>query len=681
MLLGTDFIFIFATFSLSFLLGLPFLLLVPSSHFHNKYLASPIFGYGFIGFLTTVLYKHRVSELFLFKILWMIGFLILGIALYQKFKTSRQWIQWTKTNTLLVFFLFLAFTLIFLPYWVGGLQFSGFQGWIWDQFAYIGSALTYQHKTFAQVIGSNGYSYIQDPVSLMGAIEIGRRPTVAILFGFFSEISPEETYRWGYLYVAFFVTNGILAATFLMRNIFHCSTARALMVASAFFVGFWGQVYIDFNAWSMSSVIPILLLVVTYVCTAARHIGTQNPLTIFELFPLSCLIGFAFYLYPEDSMFHLPGLVAIVIVANFINLKQQLSKKNIISSFKVILAGVAGLFLCVFFWQGTIGYLMFAAKFAAQNVMTRAVYGEYLLPMFGQANWLGPLLDKAVYYSGTTVHSENQGVVLSYILKHIFVDGHLEVLYYLIVDGFYGFLGVYFFTPLASVTPFIQEFWRALLAINMIAFIGYQFKSYIQAASKFRLFFVFVGLICTILICFLCATRIFAMARGIFYVAPYCFILFFIPFLSSEKIVSYKNTFYIFLILSQFGFGVARIVFAAQHHLPLYSLPYSFARAHYFPEAQTQYDWNLSRFDAALNNCHRVYVDISNGWQEYAVVYYLYSKNKEFVKKLPVRTSFWAVDPIGYQALNGMEDCTFSTIKKIMNHVEFNELQLTPYQR
>jgi len=175
--------------------------------------------------------------------------------------------------------------------------------------------------------------------------------------------------------------------------------------------------------------------------------------------------------------------------------------------------------------------------------------------------------------------------------------------------------------------------------------------------------------------------RPYGMARGIYYVAPYGLMLFFIPFLLSEKIFTYKNTFFIILLLSQFGFSVARIINVSEHKFPIYPLPYAFGRSYYFPEGHISYDWNLSRFDSSLVNCHRIYIDVPNEWQEYFIVYYLYSKNIEFVKKYPVKTTFWAEVPLGYQTLNGKEDCVFSTIKKTRNQTVFHELRLTPYQR
>ena len=63
------------------------------------------------------------------------------------------------------------------------------------------------------------------------------------------------------------------------------------------------------------------------------------------------------------------------------------------------------------------------------------------------------------------------------------------------------------------------------------------------------------------------------------------------------------------------------------------------------------------------------------------MAFYLYAKEKEFVKKFPVKTSVWATTPIGYQTFNGTEDCELTTTEKILsNNKTFNELQLTPYR-
>lgn len=680
MLFGMDCLFILSTFTLIFLIGLPFLYLVPSSAFNNKYLISPIFGYGVAGFLATVLYKAGLSHLHLYEILCFIAICILSTLIYKRRTIFNKFSIHSRQNIIILTMWVSALILILIPYWLGGTQFSVYQGWIWDQFSYLGAALTFHHKSYAQVMASTGDSFLHAPVSLFGAIEISRRPTIEFLYSLLTQPVPHEMYRYGYLYLAMFVSNSILAATFLITNIFNCSIYRALIVAIAIFVGFWGQSYIDFNAWAMTGAMPILLLVVTYVIIAARNIQSQTPLKLINLIPLSCLIAFALYIYPEDSIFHLPGLLAILLMVNFIGWKFQNKKNMLVPTSKVFLAILIGLSLSALFFTATIGYFLWAAGFSAQNIMTQAVYGDYLQPIFGQANWFRPLLFAAVNFSTTTVNVENQGVVLLYILKKIFIEGHPELIYYGIVDGFYGFFGMYFLTPLASLAQSTQEIWRGVLAIGLVGFLWFNFKSYVEAVSKYRSYFLFVGLMAGMLLFFLLMTRVYAMARGLYFLAPYALILFFIPFLLSKKIFTLKNSFYLLVILSQFTFGVVRIDLAKSHHNPIYPLPYTLARTHYFLEGKSDYDWNLSKFDKALKQCHRIYVDVPNGWQQYGVNFYLYSKNKQYVQKGPVKTSFWATTPVGYQALNGKEDCAISIVKKeLPNNVVFNELTIGPY--
>ncbi len=676
MLFGSDCLFICSAFILTFLLGLPFLYLVPATRFKNKYLITTILGYGFVSFLTTVTYRFGVSHLHLYHTLWGFALLICFVLIYKKDEVVNFLSLHTKTNISIFLIWLLALIIILIPYWVGGLRFSVFQGWIWDQFSYLGTALTYDHETFKEVNQSSGEFFLRSPISIFGAVELYRRPAIEHLFGLLTDIRRQEMYRFGYLFLTVLVANGILAATFLITNVFKCSIYRAMTVSIAIFIGFWGQSFIDFDAWSMTGAMPLLLAVVTYVIIAARNIQNESPLRFVELLPLGCLIGFALYIYPENTMFHIPALLTALLSIHFVGLKIQKSKISFAATAKVLLAILLGLSLSLFYFQGTIGHFIWAATFSAQNLMTQAVYGEYLQPLFGQANWFRPLFLNAVDFSNATVHTENQAYVLLYILKQIFSAGHLELIYYTIIDGFYGFFGMYFLTPLASLAHTTQEYWRALLTIILVLFLWVNFKSYKEAATKYRLIFLVAGVLVGMLLFFFLTTRIYAMARGLYFLAPYAMILFFVPLLLSNKIFTLRNSLLILAALSQFGFGLARIDMAA-YHVPHYPLPYSFAETYYFPDGKKQYDWNISRFDSALKSCHRIYVDVPNGWHEYAVIFYLYSKNKNFVKKIPVQTSYWG-GVIGQQILNGKEDCAFSVTKKILaDKTEFNELVLT----
>jgi hypothetical protein len=371
--------------------------------------------------------------------------------------------------------------------------------------------------------------------------------------------------------------------------------------------------------------------------------------------------------------------MVLFFIVTVINIRQF--KTNFIPSLKLVIAILSGVALAFICPDQTIGFLLKIAQFASSNVMTRAVYGEYLLPLFGQSNWLSPLLDNAVAYSHQITHTEDQHLVLSYIADYIFIQGHLEILYKALVDGFYGLLGMYFLTPLANIPPAFQDLWREILLVLGIFFFVTNIKLYVNAAAKYPLFFMLVMIFIVMDLSFLLSANIFSLARAIFYIAPYCLILFFIPLIETPSLLSYPNALFIIMLLAQFGFGVTRIVMAASHHYPIYPLPYTFARSHYFPDAQSRYDWNLSRFDAEIKKCHRIYINVTNEWQEMAIAFYLYSKEKEFVKKFPVKTSVWAPTPIGYQTFNGMEDCELTTKENsLSDNKTFNELQLTPYR-
>src|SRR5439155_8198735 len=57
-------------------------------------------------------------------------------------------------------------------------------------------------------------------------------------------------------------------------------------------------------------------------------------------------------------------------------------------------------------------------------------------------------------------------------------------------------------SPLAHISSFIQEMWRALLAVIMLWFFYTHYKLYIKASKKYVLLYVFVAVMAAMLIFF-----------------------------------------------------------------------------------------------------------------------------------------------------------------------------------
>jgi hypothetical protein len=662
-----DLLFIVCAFVVTFLIGLPFTMLIPTRFFRNRLLPAPLFGYGFIVFITTILYQFGFNHIQIHRSLSYLALLILLLLVWRLKSAAKPFPIGTIPIYVLIWLV--ATLVIILPYWTGGQQFSSYQGWIHDQLSYLGSAMTYSRETFADVKRSAGEFFVEKPVSVYGAIELFRRPGIMHLYGVLTSVCRSEQYRMGYLFLAFLGASGILGATFFISNVFNCSARRAILVAAALYLGFWGQSYIDFNAWAMAGCIPLMLVIATYTLVLASKLRTREPVKYFELVPLCLLYAFSIYIYPENTIFQLPALFAIVLLADYKNCWR-------LPSLKIFLTFLFGIALTAFYFQGTIGWFIWAANFTKDNAMTQAVYGDYLEPILGQAGWFRTLMLQAVQFSIDNVKSENQKYVLLYLIKQVFQEGRFELIYYALIDGFYGLYGMYFLTPFMSWPGWLQQIWRLFLAIGTFLLLRGNLRTVSTREHVVRLAYLYAGVLGSMLLVFLFATRIYGMARGLYFVAPYFFILLFTPLFTAST-VSWKKFLPLILVLtSQFLFGAARVIFAATNQ-PHYPLPYRLASTHYFPDGKTNFDLNLGRFDPILDSCSRIYVDVPNGWQEYFVVFYLYSKEKDFVKKIPAKTSFWAVEIIGHQKTNGKEDCLFSVKKKALpNGTEYSELHL-----
>ncbi len=442
--IADDWLFLVGTFGLTFLVGIPIISLFSSQHLKNRFLASSVAGYGFMAFATTVLYKKGVSHQLLYKIFIATAVIVIvGLAIKRHFEKSDL----PKVNAYTYLFLiFLAFIVVlYLPYYFGGLKFAAFQGWIHDNFSYLAASLTYTHETYREVNQSSGEFFLRSPVSVMGAIELHRRPGVMHLFGVLSQINSTEQYRYGYLFLVFLMGNGILASSFLMTNIFNVSILRAFLVSGAIFLGFWGQSFIDFNAWAMAGSIPVLLVITTYIISISGQISKESEVKFKELIPVTLLYGFAIYLYPENSIFHLPALIGILFLFGLQKFRTLEPKRALFTILKSTLTIILGILLfCIPYYRGTIEWFLWAAKFAASNVLDHTVWGNYLEPLFGQNNWFRPLVGQAVAYSQEFFKEESPRHILEYVGSQIFFHGKLNLLFYGFVDGFYGLFGMYF---------------------------------------------------------------------------------------------------------------------------------------------------------------------------------------------------------------------------------------------
>jgi hypothetical protein len=515
-------------------------------------------------------------------------------------------------------------TVLLAPHWVGGNQFSVFQGNNWDTFGYLNSALVYAREPCARLVSASRDDLLRNPLWATAQQNLRTRPAVHLLYGMFSSVAPGDSYRLYYSFLVFFLSQFTLVALFVLRNALRDASTRAnIAIAVAFPLGFWGQYIFDINSWSQIVSLPVLFLLSCLCLHAAvasnPHASALNDLRVALV--LGLLVAGGLYLYPENLTYHLLALVPSVLV--MLVVRQAHFRRQALRTLLPILGVVGGLATGVLCYESTLG-------FAVQQVTgfggttTIVNWWRFFQGFFGgRDSWNADLIRNTIDFAG-------------------------------------GFFGLYFLTPPPGAGAALAIGLR-LVVVLIIAGVGFALGRLLSSRSSgnplvsdiapaSRSFLIAVGLLVGAMFLpplYWCTKQNYWPAgKAVSYASPAFMTLLavplaYTPLLAWDRVLRWIVGVF---VTFQIGIGVARIGAAGRSSGIHYAPPY--------PSVQdltlkTQMLWEMDRLKEPLRNAKRVFVEPTNAWQESYLAAFLYTQGIEFFSGSPILSSFSVGENLG----------------------------------
>jgi hypothetical protein len=344
-----DVLFVATVLLASTAVGIPFSLLLPAGQFKARLLAAPPIGFGLLAVGLHLLYAHGVDPRTAAIALVAVGSL-LTLIMSLRLRDDRQSLIPPHGRH---FGLIAAAVVLvcLLPAWIGGAQFSIFQGNPHDQISYLASAVSYHVRTHQELLTANG-GVGSELIFSRGRALLSARPAVPMVLSALA-VFHASFVASVYSYLVALQILVLFSFYFVLLNVFQTSRAAMIVCAVALTIGPFQQYVLDINAWSHLAGQPIYVLLTGMIVFAigTRRFGLQS----LELAKLAVLIGAllasAMYVYPEGMAVYGAGWAAIVAVAFL-----RPSRLRLLTALAAGCGGIAALGIAALSWKGTLGF-------------------------------------------------------------------------------------------------------------------------------------------------------------------------------------------------------------------------------------------------------------------------------------------------------------------------------------
>jgi hypothetical protein len=654
--------FLAGTFAIFAINGLPFVLFSDKSLSYRAVLPAPIFGAAFLSVLATILYSHGIEPRLTILASSAGAFLISMLGLYLRphylfHRTDTKTAEWVLRGAC-----FVAVTVtILLPHWIGGNQFSIFQGNRHDNINYLTNAFAYANypfsflKTFA--------SAPSEPIAglLSAGQQLTERPTVGILYASLYKILSPDYLRNSYEFCLACQLNLYCAFLYLAITLYAWHDRAAHLISAAFAVGFFSQYLLDINAWSELIAVPMVIILLVDYCRmmllllpvrrpagakpdmhaadAAREpSGLRSRQCGWAVLRISVLGAGIAFSYPEIGTVT-AFACGTAFVLTFVSVVRR-------SGFRagvpiVAYTGVVGLMVLLvasLFWDGTLGFVVGKLRFAASaSVSWHLHFQAYLLghdpPSI--ADLLRAFGMPAV--SATAPANFILGFFGLYFLEPWNAPALLAVPYLLGITTISATLLVS--TSAAAIMELKRVYKEDLFACLVLA-------------SASVTFLVPLGL--------LIDGQYWAAGKALSMVFGFAFLIISLPLMAPSPPLLAKRLAWL-VVAGHLLFGIYRPMAVAQNGDELhYGFPY--------PEiggpAKTSVDWDIARYQRKLGQCHLVMVDIDEPFLERVVENYLMEEALRWSSPRPQNAYYGAGANLGpvTAPIGETEDCAVLTI-------------------
>ena len=295
------------------------------------------------------------------------------------FVTGIPWLKMTLSCVPYAVFV----VIVELPLRVGGYNFKVFQGNHWDQLSYIGISQSLSRYRFNDL--ASGYEmnlHLQDPVSIIATNSLRSRPNVELLYTTMASplnvsiIDFAYSFQLVLLAVSLFTIVGFVKY-FIDIELTVSRIFAVKMLSVAFVCGFWGQYFVDLNAWSALSVVPIIMFLFVICDKWSKRIDIATGCIL-----ISAIVSLTL-LYPEAMIFITPFLLLF-----FYLRMQQLRKVNLEGVFKSSVIVVLSFAILAISYYKPLQFGIEQLKFG--NSTSSENWGSYFQAFFaGQDGRLG----------------------------------------------------------------------------------------------------------------------------------------------------------------------------------------------------------------------------------------------------------------------------------------------------
>lgn len=490
--------------------------------------------------------------------------------------------------------------LLIAPRLNGGLQFSVYQANRWDTFSYLDSASGFANYSYSQVrdSGPEAERHLTEARGILYS-----RPGIMIFYAVCSRLFPSSMWTLSYAFLMVFVFLEMLAITALLVWLFKASVFRSALAGAAFVLGFWGQYSVDINAWSQLTSAPFFALM---AASMIRTFNMRSP-GIRDLAPVVFTASASVYIYPEAFL-----VMAFCVGAALTILYVFYRSRRNLAYFTTAAAAVAGLATSILFYKGTLGF----------------AFHQYFGTTSLSVDWWKEYQAFLVGRDGIALGKE----VLSIPLREVFSRMPFLALISEAIDILSGFFGFYLITPGPEAGPLSKALVRIsllLLAVGLVVALGPVWKHLRKKeGGRLQALAVLLLLACLgMVVLVLAANRSFwAAGKTVSYASPYFVAILLLPFVLQRRISSPTFVPAVLYLVLCAAFGFYRVHAAALNQGEHYPRPYPVADS----EVKTGHDWNLSRFDAALEKCDVVTVDAQNDFYRRFAFLYLRSAGKPY---------------------------------------------------
>jgi hypothetical protein len=565
-------------------LGFPVCLLLPVQ---GRFLAAPAFGLGIFGVAATVLYRFGVP------LHWV------GLAAWACAAASALALWWQaidrRSVTLVAGFVATVALLTLAPKWVGGPQFSAFQGNEWDHFNYIAAASAYEASSYAELLNLVNPSI--NNFWAFAAQNLAQRPSVSIVLAsirwpFFQTVADSA-----YVFLCLLQVIEFFTLSFLLVGVMRASLMRGMTIAIAITIGFVFQYVFDINAWSEMASISFGVLLVCCVVLAIRSSGEPS---LHRIIRIGAAVGIALtsvlYFYPEMIPVYGVACASAALVGWRLN-----QTREWLLRIGAIVGGVStSVALCLPYWRGTIEFFLGRQLSDAVAVKVRS------FAWFSVAD--GPFMGRDVAY-GT-----------------VFSDGSLGERIYAImslpVDIGLGTFGVYFLSPPAGLPIAVRAGWKMAAAAAMAAMLYISLRCAWQLWKERDDRIPMIGAAIAVLITpfgLLLTENVWAAGKAFSMGAPLFFLLVVLPVVLGRPTWSTIPS--IALLVLHAGFGVERVFAAANPDGILRQAPYMGSDIDNV-SAKQNIDWDFPGIADQLRLCRHLALDLKDQHLDrYAQVY------------------------------------------------------------